>query len=301
MQPSIPLNHWPKGCLRSACGYTPKWTRREANGSNQRSRSKYPLGYQRSHHPQHGGASLGSRFASTSIERTLNGHQDQDKGTHKTHPRHHGQLGDAVDNARYETAKIVKDRRYSAAVKTERVEEIREDLAAKVAEIEARGDRALQRAKDEIAPPELPTSSGKALLVESQKARAWNEVVKPALDSGKYPEQVAQSLAKQGDRLAVEALSERLAPYQELARAGDINDIEFAKSTEAVRVGVDQAMSTLWTDDERAAHDGLAEVTAAHKMLQTNASIIRRDQEGAEPAIELWYDDRAEPLTLENY
>lgn len=211
------------------------------------------------------------------------------------------ELAEAVEDFRYYTQKIANDRRLSREVKDERLADVRAELDERVAKIEGRANSTLQRAKDETAAPGLPTNAGRALLVESQKARAWSEVVKPRLDRGHDPVAIADSLAKQGDRLALETLSDRLPSYFELNRPPGQGESPQRERVEAYTTGVNEAMSKVWTEDEREAHAGLAEVDRHHKILQTNLGFVRGEQEGREPVYELWFADSDEPLKLEEF
>ncbi len=212
------------------------------------------------------------------------------------------ELADAVLDARHYREKIESNRRISEEVKQERHQVVRDELDDKVAKIQRTADKALQRAKEDTATEGLPTHSGKALLVESQKARAWNEHIRPLLDAGRDPTDIATRLSQKGDRLALQTLAANLPGYLETepqteAESGSARDHRISNYMGTIR----ESLADLRTPEEAVAHEALAEVDKAHKIMQTNLGMVAREQEGVEPVVELWRDDSAEPLVLADF
>ena len=209
------------------------------------------------------------------------------------------ELADALLDFRYYRDKVQNDRRFSEELKAERIEEAREHFDEQVAEIKRTADKALERAKEDTAAPGLPKSNGAALLLESQKARAWSEHVKPLLDAGKDPSAIASRLVKKGDKLALQTLADNLPTYLETEPAGS-SEFPANKRIENYMGAVREHQKELYTPDEAVAHEAFTEANRAHKMLQTNLGLVRQEQEGREPVQELWRDDAKDPLELKD-
>ena len=196
-------------------------------------------------------------------------------------------------DARHRIELLEKSKRYSDEHKQAKIAEIREELSDAVDTIEKNAGRVLSRAKDAATPKTtLPENSGKALLLETQRARVWQEQIKPHLDGGGDPVEIAQRLATQDNRLAIQVLNENLKSYLSL-QSQTQGENQFAQDRRADRYqeAIRETEMQVWSDEEREAHEGLKDVERAHGHLETNLGLIRREIEGGEATRYLFSDD----------
>lgn len=180
------------------------------------------------------------------------------------------------------------------AAKAERIEGHRRGLRDLADQVERESQRRLADAQERALPPGPPSDPASATLYETRKGRAWQRI-RPMLDAGRDPTQIAEHLVSSGDRVGVAALREELPAYRELHRQSGETPASTASMTQSILREIGDTERPLLSREELATRDALADAERAHTYMTTNIGMVRQELEGTyhllgdgdEPDVEL--------------